>query len=137
LLIYRVSFFSTLGKRILNTSCKYYSVDTGIKNAQRDFKILNIGSQIENIVYIELLRREYDVAVGKLYDGREIDFIATKFDETLYIQVTENALSTPELVKREIGNLQSLKSNKQKIVLSLYDATHETENGIKIINLID
>jgi predicted AAA+ superfamily ATPase len=137
LLLYKVPFFNTTGKRILKTSGKYYAVDSGIKNAELKFKIVNIGSLIENLVYIELLRRGYDVVIGRLYDGREIDFIAMKFNEIIYIQVTEHIFDDEKLMQREIGNLRTIKDNRKKIVLSLYDISHETEDGIEILNLID
>jgi predicted AAA+ superfamily ATPase len=76
------------GKKVLLTTSKYYAVDTGIRNCESDFSNVNNGSQLENIVYIELLRRGYKVYVGKLKNG-EIDFVAKKFEDTIFIQVTE------------------------------------------------
>ncbi|MDR2846790.1 MAG: ATP-binding protein [Mycoplasmataceae bacterium] len=136
LLLYKVDFFNTTGKRILQTSGKYYSVDNGIRNAQNNFNMTNDGSLLENIVYIELLRRGYSVTVGKLRDGREIDFVAVNGNQTTYFQVTQS-LNSPTVREREIGNLRSIKNSFRKIVLSQFDRNEISADGIQIINLID
>jgi predicted AAA+ superfamily ATPase len=96
----------------------------------------NDGSLLENIVYIELLRRGYSVTVGKLRDGREIDFVAVNGNQTTYFQVTQS-LNSPTVREREIGNLRSIKNSFRKIVLSQFDRNEISADGIQIINLID
>jgi predicted AAA+ superfamily ATPase len=131
--IYKISGLN--GKRTLDILGKFYCVDSGIRNAQLDFNPINTGSQLENIVFIELLRRKYKIVSGRLYDGRGIDFIAEKTGYKMFIQVTNHINEDNE--ESEIGNLRSITINKDKIVLSLEDMNYETNDGIKIINLID
>ena len=89
----------------------------------------------KNVVYFELLRRGYDVAIGKI-DNNEIDFIATKPDDKLYVQVTESMVSE-EVRKRELAPLQRVNDNYEKIVLSLDTGLDTSYEGIKSLNLID
>ena len=96
---------------------------------------LTCGHAIENVVYFELLRRGYDVAIGKI-DNNEIDFIATKADDKLYVQVTESMVSE-EVRKRELAPLQRVNDNYEKIVLSLDTGLDTSYEGIKSLNLID
>lgn len=138
LILYKVNIYKISGlngKKTLDILGKFYCVDSGIRNAQLDFNSINTGSQLENIVFIELLRRKYKVVSGRLYDGRGIDFIAEKTGHKMFIQVTNHINKDNE--ESEIGNLRSITINKDKIVLSLEDMNHETNDGIKIINLID
>jgi predicted AAA+ superfamily ATPase len=129
----------------MRTSGKYYSIDTGIRNAQNGFNPTNQGMLLENIVYIELLRRGYDVYTLKLRSGKEIDFVAIKGNETQYVQVTQT-LKTEKTIKREksgleqialIDSLLSIKDNYRKILISELDRTQTSPDGIEIINLID
>lgn len=90
---------------------------------------------LENIVYFELIRRGYDVAVGKV-DSKEVDFIATKADDKIYVQVTET-MTSEDVRKRELDPLQKIKDNYEKIVLSLDTGLENSYEGIKSINLID
>lgn len=135
-LIYRAYFFSTTSKRTLLTAGKIYASDTGIRNTFSQFKNVNFGSLLENIVFIELKHRGYDVSIGKMYDGKEIDFVASKDNERMYIQVT-NSLGTHQIQEREINNLLSIKDNREKIILVKNSDSYINENGIKIINLVD
>ena len=86
------------------------------------------------MVYFELLRRGYDVAVGKV-DTAEVDFIATKTDEKLYIQVTESMVSE-DVRRRELAPLQKIRDNYEKIVLSMDTGLDTSYDGIKSLNLI-
>ena len=86
-------------------------------------------------LYFELLRRGYDVSIGKV-DHSEVDFIATKPDNKIYIQVTES-MTSDEVRKRELAPLQKIKDNYEKIVLSMNTGMDASYDGIKSINLID
>jgi predicted AAA+ superfamily ATPase len=134
--MYRVPLYSTKGKRTLITSSKLYSVDTGLRNSYRNFNVSDRGSLLENVVFIELLRRGYEVYVVKIKNDKEVDFVAINGLERIYIQVCDN-LNTTKLLDREINNLRLVNDNKEKIVLVLDGDNYETEDGIKIINLID
>ncbi|MBR1648203.1 MAG: ATP-binding protein [Alphaproteobacteria bacterium] len=124
------------GKEYLKTQGKYYMVDLGLRNQRLGFRNTDRGYILENVVYFELLRRGYKVSVGKT-DEKEIDFIAIKSDEKLYIQVTES-LSNESTRQRELAALRSVKDHFEKIVLTtdvLFTGT--SEDGIKIVNLTD
>ncbi|GMO15660.1 MAG: ATP-binding protein [Mycoplasmoidaceae bacterium] len=139
LLIYKAEMYDIRGKRTLKTTAKYFAVDSGIKNIQDNFNSWDTGYTLESIVYIELLRREYQVYIGKLRNG-EIDFVCknNKGDIT-YIQVTKTLKDggDKKLWDREVGNLSSIKDNFEKIVISYEDQGKILPNGIKIMNLID
>jgi predicted AAA+ superfamily ATPase len=121
----------------LNTAGKVYAVDTGIRNSFNNFVISNRGNLLENIVYVELLRRKFgELYVEKLPNNKEIDFIAVKGGIKTYIQVCEN-ISSREIEKREIGNLANIKNSFPKQVLVLNGDSQILDNGIEIINLID
>ena len=93
------------------------------------------GHILENIVYFELLRQGYDVAIGKI-DNREVDFIATKADEKKYIQVTEN-MNAPETRERELVPLRKIRDNYEKMVIALDCDLTQTQDGIKIVKMLD
>ncbi len=132
---YEIKRFDIKGKEFLRTLGKYYIVDIGLRNYLLGYRNRDKGHAIENVVYFELLRRGYDVAIGKI-DNMEIDFIATKANEKVYIQVTES-MATEEVRKRELKPLEKIKDNHEKIVLSL-DATLDSDyEGIKSINLVN
>jgi len=84
---YDIKRFDIKGKEFLRTLGKYYIVDIGLRNYLLGFRDRDSGHAIENVVYFELLRRDYDVSIGKV-DNSEVDFIATKVDDKLYVQVT-------------------------------------------------
>jgi predicted AAA+ superfamily ATPase len=135
LLIHPVSFYDTSGKRVLKTSKKYYSVDHGLKNALGDFKITDRGFLLENIVYNELIARNYKVNTGKMRYG-EIDFVAIKESEIIYIQVA-NTLNTEKIKKREYGNLMAIKDNYKKMVITEDRVNFINDKGVLTINVID
>lgn len=132
---YEIKRFDIKGKEFLRTLGKYYIVDIGLRNYLLGFRNRDSGHSLENIVYFELLRRGYDVSIGKI-DNSEVDFIATKADNKIYVQVTES-MTSEDVRKRELSPLQKISDNYEKIILSLNPGMDSSYNGIKSINLID
>lgn len=132
---YDIKRFDIKGKEYLRTLGKYYIVDIGLRNYLLGFRNRDSGHAIENVVYFELLRRGYDVAIGKV-DNSEVDFIATRADDKLYVQVTE-AMTSEDVRRRELAPLQKINDNYEKIVLSLDTGLDTSYDGIKSINLIN
>ncbi len=122
------------GKKVLKTNGKYYLVDHGFNQAIIGKDMENTGQILENIVYIELLRRGYEVKVGDI-NGREVDFVCNKADRKIYIQVTY-LLSCKETVKREFGSLRAIGDDYEKYVLSM-DNLDFSNAGIKHMNIIE
>ena len=134
-LFYEVKRFDIKGREYLRTLGKYYIVDMGLRNYLLGFWDRDRGHALENVVYFELLRRGYDVAVGKVGDA-EVDMIATSAEEKLYIQVTASMQS--EVVrKRELAPLQKIRDNYTKLILSLEPGLDASYDGIRSENLID
>ncbi|EAD6939814.1 ATP-binding protein [Listeria monocytogenes] len=131
-LFYRAKQYDIRGREYLRTNGKYFIIDTGLRRNAVGKKDGNYSNRLENIVYIELLRRGYTVDVGKL-DSKEIDFVARKLDETLYIQV---AYELPNNM-HETDNLLNIKDNYKKIVVTgrYYETTQI--DGIPIIYIVD
>ncbi len=132
---YEIKRFDIKGKEYLRTLGKYYIVDIGLRNFLLGFRNRDSGHAIENVVYFELLRRGYDVAIGKI-DDQEVDFIATTVDDKLYIQVTQS-MQSEDVRKRELAPLQKIRDNYEKIVLSLEPGLDASYDGIKSLNLVD
>ena len=132
---YDIKRFDIKGKEYLRTLGKYYIVDIGFRNYLLGFRNRDSGHAIENVVYFELLRRGYDVAIGKV-DNAEVDFVATKADDKLYVQVTES-MSSEDVRRRELAPLQKINDNYEKIVLSLDPGLNASYDGIKSLNLIN
>ena len=132
---YDIKRFDIKGKENLHTMGKYDIVDMGLRNYLLGFRNRDSGHAIENVVYFELLRRGYDVAIGKV-DQAEVDFIATRADDKLYVQVTES-MTNEDTRRRELAPLQKIKDNYEKIVLSLDTGMDTSYDGIKSLNLID
>ena len=132
---YEIKRFDIKGKEYLRTLGKYYIVDIGLRNFLLGFRNRDSGHAIENVVYFELLRRGYGVAIGKI-DNQEVDFIATTADDKLYIQVTES-MQSEDVRKRELAPLQKIRDNYEKIVLSLEPGLDASYDGIKSLNLVD
>lgn len=132
---YDIKRFDIKGKEYLRTLGKYYIVDIGLRNYLLGFRNRDSGHAIENVVYFELLRRGYDVAIGKV-DNAEVDFIATKADDKLYVQVTES-MASEDVRRRELAPLQKINDNYEKIVLSLDTGLDASYDGIKSLNLIN
>lgn len=133
MLINKAERFDVRGKRILNGKYKYYLTDLGLGQVINNERKKQIGAYIENIVYNELLSRGYDVKVGNL-DFGEIDFIATRFEEKAYYQVTYHL--TDEIIDREFGVYNNIHDNYPKYVIS-YDTFDFSQNGIIHKNIID
>lgn len=132
---YEIKRFDIKGKEYLKTLGKYYIVDLGFRNLLLGYRNRDTGHVLENIVYLELLRRGYDVSIGKI-DNLEIDFIAQKSDEKLYIQVTDD-MSISSVTQRELAPLKKVKDNYPKFVLALNLGLENNYDGIKILNVID
>lgn len=132
---YEIKRFDIKGKEFLRTLGKYYIVDTGLRTYLLGNRDRDRGHILENVVYLELLRRGYDLAVGKV-DNTEVDFIATKYNEKMYIQVTES-LQGKEVRSRELAPLEKIRDNYEKIVLSMDIDSGTTYNGIKALNIIN
>ncbi|MBD5484531.1 MAG: ATP-binding protein [Lachnospiraceae bacterium] len=132
---YEIKRYDVKGREYLRTLGKYYIVDIGLRNYLLGFRDMDTGHVLENIVYFELLRRGYDVAIGKI-DDREVDFIATDAETKRYIQVTEsmNESSTRE---RELAPLRKIRDNYEKIVIANECLNPVTQDGIKIVRMTD
>lgn len=133
-LISKAERYDVRGKRILTGKYKYYLTDLGFTNILSDGKKEQIGAYLENIVYNELIARGFNVNVGTL-DSGEVDFIATRFNEKIYIQVTY-ILSDEKVIEREFGVYKKIEDNYPKYVLSM-DKIDLSENGIIHKNIID
>ena len=133
-LVYRVARNDLLGKKILNVNEKYYIADHGIREAIMENNQKDINQVLENIVYFEMLRRGYNVKIGKV-DNLEVDFVCKKNDETIYIQVSY-LLASEDTKEREFSVLENIKDNYPKYVLSM-DEFDMSRNGIKHVNLIE
>lgn len=134
-IIYKANRYDVKGKEVLKSLEKYYVTDTGLKNTIVGYNLENYGHSIENVVYLELLRRGYKVYVGKC-DNKEIDFVAIKKEETHYFQVTES-LSDAKTQEREVAPFYSTNDFYEKTIITT-DKTYATNvNGIKIVNLTD
>lgn len=135
-IIYRVPRYDIKGKELLKTLEKYYIVDTGIRNVILGFRDTDIGHIIENIVYFELVRKGYNVTIGKT-ESQEVDFIATNSNEKRYYQVTYTMIDK-NVKKREFKPLKNINDNYEKIVLTMDKLYKDTsDEGIKIKYLID
>lgn len=134
-IFYEVERFDIAGKELLKTNKKYYMVDLGLRNYILPKRTYDLGFSIENIVYFELLRRGYQVNIGKLGDT-EVDFVARKNDEIKYYQVTAD-MTAESTFTREMRSLKAINDNYEKIVLTLDRFTLGNYEGIKVINVLD
>ena len=133
MVMYSAQRYDIKGKKLLTTNEKYYTVDLGLRNCVKASGEIDYNKLYENIVYLELLCRGYDVKVGKT-DDYEIDFVAYKGSDILYVQVCY-LLASPETVEREFGNLERIKDNYPKYVIS-GDLPDFSRNGIKHYNIV-
>ena len=133
--IYRVPRYELKGNQLLKTQGKYYFVDNGLKNIVNGLSSYDSGSSFENLIYIELLRRGYEVYVGK-YNDIEIDFIAIKPNEKIYYQVTRSLLDE-KVEEREKNSLLAIKDNYRKIILTMDKVKNKQIEGIEVINIVD
>ena len=135
-IFYGVKRYDIKGKEFLRTQGKYYIVDIGLRNNLLGLRNRNRGFTLENIVFLELKNRGYDVSIGKI-NNKEVDFIATSVKDKKYIQVTETLLSE-ETRLREFAPLKSIQDNYEKIILTTDTLFTDTdEEGIKVLNIID
>lgn len=134
-IVYSVSRYDVKGKQLLKTLGKNYIIDMGLRNMLLGYRDADRGHILENIVFLELLRRDYRVYIGKLGEA-EIDFIAEKANDKVYIQVTES-MQMPEPRERELRSLRMIDDNYEKIVLSMDRSFIQSYDGIKTLNLID
>jgi predicted AAA+ superfamily ATPase len=134
-LFYEIKRFDIKGKEELKTLGKYYIVDIGLRNDLLGYRDVDAGHMIENVVYFELLRRGYDVAVGKI-GTREIDFIATNDHEKIYFQVTDD-MTSESTRERELAPLKMVRDNYRKVILAMNTNSTASVEGIEIIKLID
>ena len=134
-MFYEIKRFDVKGKAELKTLGKYYIVDIGLRNYLLGYRDVDTGHIIENIVYFELLRRGFDVAVGKVGD-KEIDFIAAKDDVKVYYQVTDD-MTAESTRNRELAPLMAVRDNYEKVVIAMSTNSTASVEGIKIVRLID
>lgn len=133
--IYRIPRYELKGKQLLKKQGKYYFVDNGLKNILSGFSSYDSGSSYENIVCMELLRRGYEVYVGK-YNDLEIDFIAISPEEKIYYQVARSILSE-EVENREKRSLLAIDDNYKKVILTMDNAYNKVIDGIEVVNIVD
>ena len=131
--IYRCQRYDLQGKAVLKTQEKFYLADPALKYCMMGFNPKSIASMLENIVYFELRRRGYDVYVGK-NETKEIDFVAVRRDERVYVQVCREL---PDASDREIGNLLEIKDHYPKYVVTTDDLAGGNVDGVRIVHLAD
>jgi len=134
-LYYPVEQMDISGKEVLKSNKKYYIVDLGLRNYILPRRNYDLGFSIENIVYLELIRRRYEVYIGKT-GSNEVDFVAKKNNEYTYLQVTAN-MTDEATFEREISPLRKIHDNYEKIILTLDEYTPGNYDGIKVINLLE
>lgn len=131
--IYRCQRYDLQGKSVLKTQEKFYLADSSLKYCILGFQPTSVAPMLENIVYFELRRRGFQVWIGK-QDTKEIDFVAMRQEERIYVQVCRNL---PEQSDREIGNLMAIRDHYPKYVVTLDDLAAGNINGVKIVHLAD
>ncbi len=131
--IYRCQRYDMQGKTVLKTQEKFYLADASLKYCIMGFNSKSVAAMLENIVYFELRRKGYDVYIGKNAD-KEIDFVAVRRDERIYVQVCRNL---PEESDREVTNLLEIKDHYPKYVVTLDELAAGNINGVKIVHLAD
>lgn len=131
--IYRCQRYDLQGKSVLKTQEKFYLADASLKYCIMGFNPKSVAAMLENIVYFELRRKGYDVYIGKK-DTKEIDFVAVRRDERIYVQVCRNL---PEESDREVANLLEIKDHYPKYIVTLDELAGGNVNGVKITHLAD
>ena len=134
-IMYKADRTDIRSKSLLKTLGKYYISDTGIRNIILGFRNIDEGHLLENVVYLELLRRGYRVNIGKTNDY-EVNFVAENPNDIKYFQVTKTLLSD-EVKEREIRSLESINDNYEKIILTMDKPISRDYNGIKVMNIIE
>lgn len=134
-IIFPIQRYDIQGKELLKTLGKNYIIDLGFRNMLLGYRGTDRGHIIENVVFLELIRRDYRVYIGKV-GSTEVDFVAEKPNEKIYVQVTES-MQSPETRERELKPLRAIKDNYEKIVISMDRDYINSYDGIKAINLTD
>ena len=134
-IFYSVGRYDVKGKQLLKTMEKNYIIDMGFRNMLLGYRDVDRGHILENVVFLELLRRDYRIYIGKIGEA-EIDFVAEKPNDKQYIQVTES-MQIPETRERELRPLRMIPDNYEKLVLSMDRNFINSYDGIKSLNLID
>ncbi len=134
-IVYKADRSDIRSKAVLKTLGKYYLADTGIRNIILGFRNIDEGHLLENVVYIELLRRGYKVNIGKSLDY-EVDFVAESVEEIIYYQVTKSLINK-DVEEREIRSLESIADNYEKVIITMDKTINKDYNGIKVVNIID
>lgn len=134
-IVYRAGRYNIKGMEYLKSLEKYYVSDIGLRNFMLGKKAMDVGHILENIVYLELLRRRYDVYVGKI-DDAEVDFVAQTQDGNTYIQVAAS-VRDEQTLQRELRPLKAVKDNYPKMILTLDDDPPGDYNGIARMNALD
>ncbi len=132
-IIYPCQRYDLQGKLVLKTQEKYYLSDISIKYSKMGFDTKMVASMLENIVYLEMKRRGYEVYIGKNYT-KEIDFVGTRLNEKIYIQVCRNL---PEDSNRETENLKAIKDHYHKYVVAMDSLAVGNDNGVEIVHIAD
>jgi predicted AAA+ superfamily ATPase len=134
-LFYRTERFDIRGKEHLRSLAKYYAVDIGLRNQVLGYRDSDRGHILENVVYLELLRRGFRVSTGKI-DANEVDFVAMRSGETLYVQVAET-VTDPEVLRRELTPLKKITDFHPRLLLSQDYDPNISYDGILHKNIID
>ena len=134
-IFYSVGRYDVKGKQLLKTQGKNYIIDLGFRNMLLGYRDVDRGHILENVVFLELIRRGYKVYIGKVGET-EVDFVAEKPNDKIYIQVTES-MQSDSTRERELRPLRMIRDNYEKIVLSMDKSYIASYEGIKIINIID
>ena len=138
--LYKASRYDIKGKQYLKTGEKYYVADLGLRYFILGRKIGDYGHVLENVVYLELLRRGYDVFIGKVEDY-EVDFVAINNDGKMYVQVADTLMGIDKddtkILDRELKSLKRIDDNYEKIILTLDRVPLANDEGIKIRNVLD
>lgn len=134
-ILHKCSHYDLQGKNILKTQEKFYLADVSLRYSVLGYTVDSVASSLENIVYLELKRRGYDVYIGKTKD-KEIDFVATKQNEKIYVQVTQE-IKSEKTQKRECEQLLEIRDNYPKYVVMADDFAGGNYEGIKTMNIVD
>lgn len=134
-ILHKCSRYDLQGKNILKTQEKFYLADVSLRYSALGYAVDSIASSLENIVYLELKRRGYDVYIGKIKD-KEIDFVATKQNEKIYVQVTQE-IKSEKIQKSEYEQLLEIRDNYPKYVVMADDFAGGNYEGIKSVNIVD
>ena len=134
-IFYRANRYDIKGKEILRSQEKYYVFDLGIRNLLLGYRDIDRGHILENVIYLELLRKDYQVNIGKT-GSQEVDFVAQSPKELIYFQVAET-ISSEETKQRELASLMQIKDHHEKVILTMDRPFETTVSGIRLVNILD